>query len=86
LGLSAGLGTYSWTDVRFLQEAFVSSGNIMLAIVFAALFQLVVSTKAYWQNVLAQHGWLRWGSYYIAIVLLLFLAPLANPAFIYFQF
>ena len=83
---SSLVGTYSWTDVRFLQEAFVSSGNIMLAIVFAALFQLVVSTKAYWQNVLAQHGWLRWGSYYIAIVLLLFLAPLANPAFIYFQF
>jgi len=65
---------------------FAAAGNIGLAGFFALFFLLAHGYKnqvSYW---LKQAPLARWALYFLAIALILFFSPVANPAFIYFQF
>jgi alginate O-acetyltransferase complex protein AlgI len=75
-----------FAHLKGLHTEFIASGNLNLAVLFAGVFQLIHSYRHYLLSIINQNTVVRWGIYYLAVLLLLFLSPLANPAFIYFQF
>jgi len=76
----------AWTFETSLSGQFTGSGNVFIAASFALGFQLIHAYRARVAALLRQYTAIRWGLYYLALLLLLFLSPIQNPPFIYFQF
>jgi D-alanyl-lipoteichoic acid acyltransferase DltB (MBOAT superfamily) len=77
---------YGWREWAGAFQAFPAAGNIPLTIALAAIFLGSHAWVLSSPTVLLGKSWVRWSLYYAAVGAILLLAPIQNPAFIYFQF
>lgn len=76
----------AWASSTSLSEQFAGAGNLYLAAALALTLQAIHAWYAPLSIAVRRHTLPRWALYYLAILLLLFLSPIQNPPFIYFQF
>jgi D-alanyl-lipoteichoic acid acyltransferase DltB (MBOAT superfamily) len=77
---------YGWREWAGAFQAFPAAGNIPLTLALAAIFLGTHAWVLSSPTVLLGKGWVRWSLYYAGVGAILLLAPIQNPAFIYFQF
>ena len=86
LDMLATLGHWGAESLAQLPAQLAGSGNLALSAGLGVGYLLAMRFAGKLRLWLEASAPLRWLCYYLAIGLLLFLAPANNPAFIYFQF